>query len=111
MLKKIFITVCIVFISLSINTSFAKENCKSKKISSSAESAKKYEGYAKHYDSKATKAKENGNNALAKAYQECAAAKRIISKAYATGDAELMKKGRNAYSAAKKNLKLKCSKK
>ena len=71
--------------------------------------AEKYLGYAKNYDKQAKAAQEAGKADLAKAYEACAAAKRIMSKAYASGDKELLKQGKEAYAKARTEL-AKCKK-
>jgi len=66
--------------------------------------AKRYYGYAKKYKMQAMEAKKCGKAELASALEECAKAKTIMAKAYETGNKELLKKGEEAYSQARKKL-------
>lgn len=111
-LVAIVVLVALVFMPMSL---FAKHDGDSGKMSPNAGSAVKYEKYAKGYEGQAhdyDKKATNSEGEKAAEYKKmasnlrgCAAQKRRMSEAYATGDSALLKSARAEYSSLCKERK------
>ena len=88
----------------SVSVKQAKQCVKKSKVSP-AEKAKRYEKYAASYDKRAAKLEAAGKPAAAKALKKKAEAKRMMAKAFISGDKKALADARKLYREAKQEFK------